>query len=794
MTKTIVSRYIELVLRWRWVVIAAVVITTILLAGQLGKLAVDMDPDIWAPQRHSYVVTTKKLENAFDGTNIIVVGIAPKQGDIYDPKILEKVRHVQTGIERLPHSIRHNIVSLAARKVKDIRGTSDGMDAKPFLKELPGTEAELNSLKAAVARNPIYVRALISEDGKSASVVADFKIDKKNPLYAPLYEGVKKVVDEVRDDDVDIYIGGAPVQLAWFEYHMNKMPAYFGIAFLIIMAIQYWSFRSFQGMLLPLATALISVIWALGLMGLFGVHMDVLNTTTPILIMAVAAGHAIQMLKRYYEEYHRLYLLPGQSTPPVEINKLAIVESLTRVGPVLLTTGLIAVVTFLSLTTSEISVVRHFGVFAGTGVLSALVLELTLIPAVRSLLPPPRRIEVEKEQRIGFLDRALSRLAQLLSDGSARRLLITGALAIAVVFSGSAFLRVDNSLKRYNGSDSIVRQDDDQLNSRFAGTNSVLFMIEGDADDTLKDPGVLRGIEAIQNHLDDNPVVGKTQSIADLIKRMNESMHADDSRYRVIPDDRNVIAQYLLLYSLSGDPEDFSSFVDSSYRRAAIWVFLKDDSTALAQRLDREVQQIASTALPPNVSVRMGGPLAQLTAINEAITETKFQNMAQIVAVVFVLSSLALRSLVGGLFVVVPLVAVVLANFGLMGWFGIPLDMGTAITAAMAMGVGADYELYLLFRFREELTRTGDLRTATKESLLTSGKAIVFVAASVAGGYAILLVTGFAFYTRLSVVIIATMAISMLSALVFIRAMIMVFRPRFAFGPAPALHAARAAT
>ncbi len=82
-----------------------------------------------------------------------------------------------------------------------------------------------------------------------------------------------------------------------------KMPMFFGAALLIVMLVQYWSFRSFQGMLLPMLTGILSVIWSLGLMGLLGVHLDPLNTTTPILVLAVAAGHAIQILKRYYEEY-----------------------------------------------------------------------------------------------------------------------------------------------------------------------------------------------------------------------------------------------------------------------------------------------------------------------------------------------------------------------------------------------------------------------------------------------------------------------------------------------------------
>jgi predicted RND superfamily exporter protein len=138
--------------------------------------------------------------------------------------------------------------------------------------------------------------------------------------------------------------------------------------------------------------------------------------------------------------------------------------------------------------------------------------------------------------------------------------------------------------------------------------------------------------------------------------------------------------------------------------------------------------------------------------------------------------------LIGGIFVTLPLAIVVFANFGVMGWLGIPLDMGTMTTAAMAIGIGADYELYLLFRFKEELTRTTDSYTATYRSLVTSGKAVIYVAISIAAGYSFLLTSGFAFYTRLAVMVIATMMVSAFVAVIFLRAMTMVFKPNFIYG------------
>ncbi|MFZ5864225.1 MAG: efflux RND transporter permease subunit [Nitrospirota bacterium] len=778
-------RYTTWIVNHRFGVILAIAVVTALLASRLGSLKIDMDPDLWTPQAHPYAKATKQLEEVFGMRNVMIIGVVPKQGDVYQPEILEKIQRIQDGIETIPEANRRNTLSLAARKVKDIKGTADGMEVRQMLEPFPRTPEELARLKQAVASNPIYLNALVSPDGKAAAVIADFKVNKAEPSYAALYRSVRAVVDRERDDRVAIHLGGLPVQLAWFEFYMFKMPMYFGLALLIIMAIQYWSFRSFQGMLLPIVTALLSVVWGLGVMGLLGVHMDGMNTTTPILIMAVAAGHAIQILKRYYEEYHRL--IGGRDGIPSplqrrEANRAAVVESLTRVGPVMLIAGVIAVITFYSLTTAGISVVRHFGTFAGSGILCAMILELTLIPALRSWLSPPKACEVTREQRAGWLDRGLSGLAHQLVGGRAPWILGAGIGLIVLAAFGMTTLRADNSLKRYNAADSEVRRDDAILNAKFGGSESLFFIIEGPGQDAVKDPKVLQGMATLQTFLEQQPHVGKTQSLADLIKRMNQAVHADDPAYAVIPDNRDLIAQYLFLYSVSGDPQDFDSFVDNDYQKAVVWVYLKDDSTAYAEGLYRKAQPVIAESFPPNVTVRIGGSMPQTMAINEVMTREKFHNMIQMAVVVLLLASLVLRSVVGGLFVVTPLAMVILANLGLMGWFGIPLDMGTATTASMAIGIGADYEIYLLFRFREELAKTGNVFAATRDSLLTSGKAILFVALSVAGGYSVLLTSGFGFYSRLAVMVIATMVVSALSAVLFLRAMMMIFKPRFIFG------------
>lgn len=777
-------RYASFVVRHRKAVVITLLVVTALLCSRLMRLQVDMDQDTWIPQSHPYVQATKSLERVFGGRNFTLIGVVPRQGDIYQPEVLAKVQRIQDGIASLPEAIRHNVISLAAAKVKDIKADSSGMVVKRVMDRVPQTDAEISALRRTVQSNPFYINALVSKDGKAAAVVADFKVDTSKPSYSVLHEQINAILDKERDGTVDIYVGGLPVDFAAFESHMMQMPLFFGAALLIIMVIQYWSFKSLQGMLLPLVTGILSVLWALGFMGLVGVHMDGMNTTTPILIMAVAAGHGIQILKRYYEEFHQLRVL-AKGEDLRQINRQAVIESIAGVGPVLTLAAVIAAVTFLTLSMSEVSVTRHFGVFAASGVMAALVLEMTLIPALRAMLRPPTKAETAAERIQPLLDGALSRLAAGLTGGRAPAILLAGLGVVAVLAAGASRIQVDNSLKTYSRPDSVVRTHDRELNQHFGGTNTIYYLVEGQTQDSLKDPRTLQAMAELQDFLTTQPHVGKTQSIVDLVKRMNQAMHGDAADQALVPADRALIAQYFLLYSLSGDPQDFDSYVDNDYRKAAIWVFLKTDSTRYAQELNSKVEALIRDKFPPDVMVKMGGGLPQTIAGNEAITTGKTQNILQMGLVVLLLSSLALRSFVGGLFITMPLVLVTAANFGVMGWLGIPLDMATITTAAMAIGIGADYELYLLFRFREELRRTGDVVSATRNSLLTSGKAVLYVALSVAAGYSFLLLSGFAFYNRLAVMVVATMAVSAFGAIIFLRAMTMIFKPKFIFGTDP---------
>jgi hydrophobe/amphiphile efflux-3 (HAE3) family protein len=767
-----IRRYVIFIVRHRLVVMLAALALSLFFASRIGNLRVVVDPNANLPQEHPYVIATNEIERIFGGRNLVVIGVESVSGDVFQPAVLEKIQRITDGVLEIPGVIRSNVISLAARKAKDIMGTEEGMVVRQLMETVPRTPEEIARLKQAVYANPIYVSSIVSKDGRMAVIIADFKFGPELRGYRAIKEKVEAVLDRERDPTIRVYLGGLSINLAWLEIYSQRMQYLFFIALAIIMGILYLSFRSFQGMLIPIVTALMSVIWGLGLMGLLDIPIDTFNSTTPILIMAVAAGHSVQILKRYYEEYGKL-----------RDSSAAVIESLSKIGPVMLTAGSIAVASFLSLTAFPTLTIRVFGIFTATGILSAVILEMTFIPAFRSFIPAPKRYEVEREQVKDWLDRVTNGVTEVIVNKRWGLLFGTLFAVAALLVGGIHFLVIDNSLKGNFSSDSIVRKDDIPLNANMGGTNTMYLLIEGPEPDSIKNPAALKAMESVQLHLQSNyALVGKSQSLADFLKKMNKAVHADDPKEDRLPETRALTAQYLLLYSMSGDPGDFDTYVDYEYRSAVIWVYLKTDSTAYIEEIIADLRPFVAQQFPPEYTISIGGGMAQGAALNEVMVNGKLLNIGSIAASIYIISSLVLRSALAGLLVLIPLSLAVLANFGVMGLTGIRLDIGTAAVSAMAVGVGADYAIYLIYRLREEVRTHGVCDEALRIAMATAGKAVIYVALAVALGYSILMFTGFGMHTRLGFLVAVAMCVSCLAAISLLPAALCIIRPRFAFG------------
>ena len=892
-------KHIERIVRFPVTTILLSLFITLFFALQLRDLYMVLDPKALLPQDHPYVKLNNAIEKQFGGSRVVIIGVASKDGDIFNPSDIEKIRRITEEAKTLPGILENNVVSITDRKVKYIKAEGDLLEIRSLMDGIEYTPEGMAELKERVFSNPMFINSLISEDGTVAAIILDFRggasdwwkkqnkqwslLDFDSPIKkawaqedwkkwqqgtkkkawsnktspakkgktqgwpqkkskkwsggagtwqgggkgwqqwyvsdATIHKNILRIVNKYKDENTEIYLGGLPIALSFLEADSWRMSRYiYPLAGLITMVILYFAFQSLQGMLLPIICAILSVLWAMGLMGLLRIPLDPWNMMTPILILAVAAGHSVQILKRYYEELEtagRSSLWKDEQDEEDkksgirwnrEISKIAVVESLTKIGPVMITAGLVAAASFASLVTFKLKTFQSFGLFTAFGILSALILEMTFIPAARSLMRPPRKVRQSSAtgNASSILDRFLASIANLVTN-KGWTVWIGFIIIIGLSLYGISKLTVMNSLKTLFFKSTQFRKDDAALNRYFGGTATFYIYIEGDRPDSLKDPEVLRAIDALQREIESIPEVGKTQSYVDYVKAFNQSMHGGNPEYRTIPDSRATISEYLFLFSLSGSQGEMDRFLDYKYQKSVIWVFLRDDSTALGRRLISIVRKyghmegdsypsspIARNKFPPNIKIGVAGSIPVMMALNETMVSGKIKNIIQIALIVLVISSIVLRSPIGGLLVLLPLIVAVLLNFGVLGLIGIGLGVGTAAISAMAVGFGADYSIYLIYRLREEVRKDGRVPDKTKNpdrkimddaintTLLTAGKAILFVAASLSAGAFTLLFTGYYLHMEGFLVPLA-MITSSLASLIGLPAIIRVIKPRFLY-------------
>lgn len=708
----------------------------------------------------------------FGGARIVGIAVIPKQGGIFQPTVLAKIQRITDAVESMPGVVRSNVLSITAQRAKAIRGTADAMEVQQLMGDIPDSPEAIQELRYRIASQPFYTPLIVSKNGDAAAILADFREGTDTFLLnTVIHKKLSEIVAREADDTTKIHISGMPIWLSYLDQFAHEMPLYLLLAIIIIGLIHYEAFRTIQAMLLPLVTALLSVVWSLGWLGLSGLPMDTWNSMTPILVLAVAAGHAVQILKRYYEEYEKI----GD-------NQAAIVEAVVKVGHAMILAGSMAALGFASLALFEIRTVRVFGLITAAGILSALVIEMTFIPAIRSLIPPPKTAMACESQR-SFLDRLIKWISTAVL-ASPKTILAVGVAISILSMLGSLKLTVDNSFNAAMPQGHPYRNAEGAMNRFFGGANTMSILIDSNQIDGIKRPDVLRAINDLQTFLNNEPRVGATQSIADYIKRMNQAMHGDDRTYYRIPEDQTMVGQYLFLYSLSGGPDDFDMVVDKDYQRAVIRVFAKNDDHVFIKNLFRKTANEVSRLFPSDIKVSVaGGTLGVGYGLNETIVRQKIINVGQILLIIFLFGSFVFRSLVAGFYILIPSTLAMIVNWGVMGIAGIPLSLGTATTSALTVSIGADYAIYVLYRFREEARAVSDIREQVERVILSTGKAVFYVSSAIAAGYAILIFTGLLYYRQLGGLVSSSMVLSSLAAVTLLPAMLLCFRPKFLSQP-----------
>ncbi|MBI4677141.1 MAG: MMPL family transporter [Elusimicrobia bacterium] len=757
----------------RWVVFLTVLITLGFLT-RFPKVRTDTDPKNMLPPTAEVRVSNDAVERSFGlYEDMIVVGIANKSGILNDGT-LGKIKRISDGILRTPGVAARDVAGFTT--IDNVTAEGGMLRVGPLMAEAPQGDREMEALRKQLFENPMFVGRIISRDGKTAAI------------YVPLEKGASgmAVAGKIREivgregGPESYYVAGDPVARDTFGAEMFRLMAVFApLAGLVMFAVRYLMFGDLFLSAALMMDAMIAIIWSMGFLIGLGFPIHIMSSMAPVFLMAIATD-SIHIFNEFYfrckEERDK---------------KAAILKTMKAVGRPVRYTALATTAGFAVLLFMNIIPVKVFGGLVAFGTILLRILSFSFVPAMftfvkeESILKASQGEEIESSR----VSRLLGRLAGL----GARRpwaVALTGLALFAAAVVGTTRIAVNNNMVEWFKESSEVRTADRVMNEALGGT-SLGYLVagsDGKEEEFIKTPEALRYVEGLQRALESLPYVGKTTSVVDYVKRINRVLHKDDPAYEKVPDSKELVGQYLFLFSMSAKPSDLDNVVDPSFKKANVWVQLKTWD-AKAMRGVIEAARAYQRGNPLPMEIRPAGVAYFNLVWNDMVLWDMIKGFLLAMVVIFAILAVNFRSPKWALVGYVPLLFTVVLIYGAVGFMGKDFDMPISVLSCLSLGMAVDFAIHFINRFRSRLAE-GRAAPAIEEAIVWTaarpGKGILRNAVLFAAAFSVMLFAPLTPYVTVGAFIVSMMLLSATLCIVYIPALIVLLRKwLFAAGETP---------
>ncbi len=700
-----------------------------------------------------------------------------------------RFERLRTGILNTTEFKRQEIVDtiVSPLTTEDITGEDDTLATYDLVEEdeqgrriLPSSPEELDTFRQKLKRNPSFETGLYSVNKKTGEItdlcliITFINLDDQDPPVREMTE----IVDSYRSG-LDIISSGVPVVNMWINIYMHAdLFRNIPLVLLVVIIVFYINFRSIRGVLLPFVTLGLAELWILGLMGYIGYRITPVGVSIPPLMIAVGSSYAIHLLNQYYADFDTIMGMERRA---------GLYESMTHISLTVLLAGLTTFIAFMTLATSQVSAIREWGIASAIGVLFAVFISCSLIPACLVLLPGTRPSALFKENKTTRT--VVDRIISLMARGATRHyraVLVVVVILIVVSVAGIFRIRIETAFLNYFREHDRVKVETQAIGTKFGGGWGYNIVIDSGAVDGVKDPVFLTMIEEFREWLvsDENPHlnIGRTESFSDFIKTMHMAMNNNDPSFYRIPENRWDIIDYLEIYSGTDDDSDgrfdeFEPFVDIDYRHCNLMARLceKEDyhvGTTEIHRIAGDIGHYLDEHLPPGVSYTISGFPMINVKLAHYIVKGQLQSLFLSLVVVGLIVIILFRQIKAGPLALIPMSVAVIINFGIMGWLRINLDVATSVIAAITIGIGVDDTIHFLNTFRHNRAKGWDVDETIRRTLAVSGKAILFTSLALVFGFSVLTTSKFYPIALFAVLTATTMINTTIGALLVLPSVI----------------------
>jgi len=702
----------------------------------------------------------------------LVLGITDEKG-IFRPETLGKIQRITEGILNIEGVIVEDVISFTT--TNNVTAEGGLLTVKRIMDEAPLSPEEVTPLQQAIYDNPMFVEQLVSKDGKGIAIYIPIQEkDMSNRISKEIKIIATKELGEDRSlaTSATYYLAGLPVAEETFGFEMfMQMGITAPIAMMVIFLLLFLIFRKLTLIISPMIVAMFSVMWGMGLLIGLGYTVHIMSSMIPIFLMPIAVLDSVHILSEFHDKY-----------PALRDKKSAIRAAMDELFSPMLYTSLTTAVGFGSLILAPIPPVRVFGAFVAFGVLAAWLLSVTLVPACTMLIREQKlesKLAAREEKRT-----LLARLLPPLGRTAYRRnklIILSSALILVAGIWGLTRIVVNDNPVKWFKPNHRLRIADREMNKIIGGTYMAYLVVEGSETDDIKRPEVMAYIEKLQNHLEaieieGLDIVGKTSSVADIVKRINYVLHDENQAAHIVPAAQDEIGQYLFLFQMSGDPDDLDNFVDNDYRMANIWVQLRRGENKDMENVVASVNTFTQQNQPPP-GIKLGW--SGLTYINKVWQDLMVGGMLKAVlggfAAVFVLMVILFRSPLLAFISMMPLTFAIILTYGILGFVGKDYDMPVAVCSSLALGLSIDYAIHFCQRFKSKCAILKDVERTNAAIFDEPARAIARNAIVIIFGFLPLVFATLTPYMTVGIFFATLMGFSGLTTLILLPALMRIF-------------------
>ncbi len=745
----------RMAIKFRYPLLILILAMSFGMATQIRHLTIDTSNEGLLHDEDEILINYNKFRDQFGRDDLLVMAI--QSNDIFSVPFLKKLQQFHEQLEeRVPHISEINSLVNG----RNTRGEGDTLLVDDLLAHFPENEQELTALKELVLSNPNYTNMLISEDGTFTTVLLqsdtyssgtadgsesagledelagfedDFNLSADDssaeaPEYltdqenAKMVQVAKDIMQEFNSPDFKIIMAGSPVVTHTVKQLMMKdMKKFLRLGVVTIGLWLFLMFRRISGVLLPLLVVALTLTSTLGIMATMGTFFKTPTIILPSFLLAVGVGASIHVLSLVYQ-----YLRTSED------KNEAIVHAYAHSGFAIVMTSLTTAAGLASFASAEVAPIADLGMFSAIGVMLSLFFTLFLLPVLLAVIPLKQKAPKGKDGVTTF-DRLIDWVADLTTS---RPWLVTliAAVGIGIALAGLPKLQFSHNLLSWLPSNLPVRTATEKIDKNLRGSVALEVVIDTGKENGLYDRDLLLALDALAIDLEkfeqDELFVGKVVTVTTILKEIHQALGENREELYKIPDNEALIPQEFLLFENSGS-EDLQDGVDSRCQLARITIKVPWRDALSYVPFIQEIEHRFATAF---AGLEQDGKAVQVstTGIMSLFARILYATMhsaAQSYGIAIVVISLMMILLIGNLRLViiamVPNVGPIVIVMGIMGWFGIPLDMFTMMVASIAIGLAVDDTVHFIYNFKRYYTESGDVRDAVGHTLHTAGRAML---------------------------------------------------------------------